>query len=258
MKRASPCGRNMPNRQGSPPHSATLTAMPPQALFIDADDTLWENNLYFEQAIADFLSLLDHTPHPPHVVRERLTAIEVESIREHGYGTRSFAHSLLRCYAELSTRPLTDGDRSRIAQFATAVASAEIELLPGVAETLPLLAARCPLFLVTKGDPGEQSDKLARSGLRHHFAAVEILPEKHAAAYAALLTRHALVPSATWMIGNSPRSDINPALAAGLHAVYVRYHLTWALDEEPLREPAPGQQLLVCDSFAELPAKLLL
>ena len=110
-----------------PPHSATLTAMPPQALFIDADDTLWENNLYFEQAIADFLSLLDHTPHPPHVVRERLTAIEVESIREHGYGTRSFAHSLLRCYAELSTRPLTDGDRGRIAQFATAVASSQIK-----------------------------------------------------------------------------------------------------------------------------------
>jgi putative hydrolase of the HAD superfamily len=226
-------------------------------LLIDADDTLWENNIHFEQAIASFLSLLDHTPHTPAQMRERLNAIEHETTRLHGYGTPSFHKSLLRCYEELSTKPLDDADRHRIRGFARSIAEQEIQLLPGVAEWLPLLAARHRLMLVTKGDHDEQQDKLRRSGLSGHFTAVEVLREKNTAAYHELAHRLVLTRTTTWMIGNSPRSDVNPALDAGFHAAYVRYHNTWVLEEEELREPPPGQQLLVCDNFAEAAAHLL-
>jgi len=228
-----------------------------QTLLIDADDTLWENNIHFEQAIASFLSLLDHTPHTPAQMRERLNAIEHETTRLHGYGTPSFHKSLLRCYEELSAKPLSDADRHRIRGFARSIAEQEIQLLPGVAESLPRLAARHRLMLVTKGDHDEQQDKLRRSGLSGHFTAVEVLREKNTAAYHELAHRLVLTRTATWMIGNSPRSDVNPALDAGFHAAYVRYHNTWVLEEEELREPPPGQHLLVCDNFSEAAAHLL-
>jgi putative hydrolase of the HAD superfamily len=229
----------------------------PQTLLLDADDTLWENNVYFEQAIASFLSLLDHAPHTPAQVRNRLNIIERETTEQHGYGTPSFHRSLLRCYEELSRKPLDEADRERIRGFARSVAEEEIHLLPGVAESLPLLAARHRLLLVTKGDEAEQADKLSRSGLAGHFHGVEILREKNVHAYRSLAGRLGLTPVSTWMIGNSPRSDVNPALEAGFHAAYVRYHNTWILEEEQLNEPPPGQQLLVCNNFTEAAAHLL-
>ena len=228
-----------------------------QTLLLDADDTLWENNVHFEQAIASFLSLLDHTPHSRVEMRNRLNRIERETTLAHGYGTPSFHKSLLRCYEELSHKPLDEHDRERIRGFARSIVDAEISLLPGVAEGLPLLAARHRLMLVTKGDHAEQAGKLARSGLGQHFSAVEILREKDVAAYRDLAARQGLSNDSTWMIGNSPRSDINPALEAGFHAAFVRYHSTWVLEEEELSVPAQGQRLLVCDNFAEATAHLL-
>jgi putative hydrolase of the HAD superfamily len=142
--------------------------------------------------------------------------------------------------------------RERISSFARSIAEQAIELLPGVAETLPLLAKRHRLILVTKGHAREQQRKFDRSGIHMHFTAVEIPPEKHLDAYREILNRHALTPATTWMIGNSPRSDINPALAAGLHAVYVHHPNTWVLEHDELAEPIPPQQLIQLDSFAAL------
>jgi putative hydrolase of the HAD superfamily len=229
----------------------------PLTLLLDADDTLWENNVYFENAIANFLTLLDHAPHTPEQMRLRLNAIESETVREHGYGTGSFEHSLVRCYQELSHRPLGDEDRARIRHFAHSIATAEIQLLPGVAETIPRLAKQHRLMLVTKGNQAEQADKLSRSGLAHHFSAVEVLREKDVPAYRDLARRQALTPATTWMIGNSPKSDINPALEAGFHAAFVRYHSTWILEHETLQQPPDGQKLLVCDSLPEVAEHLL-
>jgi putative hydrolase of the HAD superfamily len=81
---------------------------------------------------------------------------------------------------------------------------------------------------------------------------VEVLGEKHRAAYETLLTRYGCDPAATWMIGNSPRSDTNPALAAGMHAVYLPHASTWVLEHESLGEPKHGRRLLHLSSFREL------
>ena len=107
----------------------------------------------------------------------------------------------------------------------------------------------CP---VVKGNHDEQHDKLVRSGLAHLFSEVEVLPEKHADAYNALATRHGCEAASTWMIGNSPRSDINPALAAGLHAIFIPHDFTWVLEHETIDQPRQGQTLLELGSFADL------
>ena len=223
-----------------------------QTLLIDADDTLWENNVYFERAIAAFISYLDHHTYTPAEVREALNAVERETILAHGYGLTSFTRSLVKCFERLSTEPVTEDKRERVVGFARTISEQEIELLPGVAETLAVLAARHRLILMTKGNHAEQADKLARSGLAASFNAVEIVAEKDPATYRAVIARHELKPHTSWMIGNSPKSDINPALAAGLHAVFLFHKDTWVLEHAEV-DPAPeGQHLIELDSFAKL------
>jgi putative hydrolase of the HAD superfamily len=224
----------------------------PQTLLIDADDTLWENNIYFERAIASFISCLDHHEYTPEQVREKLYEIEREHTLRHGYGVACFSRSLLTCFERLSAGRLTADKRERIASFTQAILDQEIELLPGVAATLQGLASRHRLILMTKGSEAEQADKLARSGLIEYFSAVEIPREKNPAAYGAVCQKHQLAPASTWMIGNSPRSDINPALASGLHAIYIRHPSTWALEHESIDAAPAGQRLLEVESFAKL------
>ena len=223
-----------------------------QTLLIDADDTLWENNIYFERAIAKFISFLNHREYSSEMVRLVLNDVERESIVRHGYGLHSFAHALVETFERLSVDPVTPGLHERIRSFAHQIAGHPIEVLPGVPETLQYLGERHHLILMTKGNPAEQSGKVERSGLKEYFSAVEIVAEKDESTYRSVIAKYALPADATWMVGNSPKSDINPALAAGLHAIFIPHGNTWILEhEEVAAVPAP-QQLLVIDRFGDL------
>ena len=117
-------------------------------------------------------------------------------------------------------------------------------------ETLDYLAARHDLTLFTKGHPEEQKLKIDRSELAPIFAHTAIVKEKDAAAYRQLVAERAMDPARTWMIGNSPKSDVNAALEAGLNAVFVPHAHTWVLEHQQIRE-GPGN-LLVLDKFEDL------
>jgi len=223
-----------------------------QTLLIDADDTLWENNIYFEQAIAEFISFLDHREHSSEMVRLVLNDVERESIVKHGYGLQSFAHSLVETFEKLSVDPVTPDLHERIRRFARQIADHPIEVLRGVPETLQYLGGRHHLIMMTKGNPAEQSGKVERSGLKEYFSAVEIVAEKDESTYRAAIAKYALAADATWMVGNSPKSDINPALAAGLHAVFVPHGNTWILEHEEVAPAPASQRLLVVDRFGDL------
>ena len=226
--------------------------MPPQTLPIDADDTLWENNIYFERAIANFISFLNHHEFSPEQVREVLNDVERECIVTHGYGLHSFGHALIHTFERLSVRPVTAELQAQIRGFAHSIQDHPIELLPEVRETLHYLSGRHRLILMTKGAIAEQSGKIERSGLKGHFAEVEIVAEKDVATYDSVVRKYALAREATWMIGNSPKSDINPALAAGLHAVFVPHGDTWILEHEEVNAATAPQRLLIVGRFAEL------
>jgi putative hydrolase of the HAD superfamily len=223
-----------------------------QTLLIDADDTLWENNVYFERAIAAFIGFLNHQTYSPAEVREVLNGVERETILEHGYGLNSFARSLVKCFERLSAEPVNEEKRQRVRSLAHMISDQEIELLPGVTETLAELSQRHRLILMTKGNHAEQADKVARSGLANYFFAVEIVPEKTPGQYAEVVARYELSSHTTWMIGNSPKSDINPALAAGLHAVFLFHKDTWVLEHAGLDAAPAGQHLIELDAFSRL------
>jgi putative hydrolase of the HAD superfamily len=224
----------------------------PQTLLIDADDTLWANNVYFERAIANFISFLNHQQFTPAAVREVLNEVERECIVKHGYGLHSFAHALVDTFERLSVEPLTPALHETIHGFAHAIAEHPIEPFNRVPETLQYLAGRHHLILLTKGNFVEQSAKVERSGLKRHFSSVEVVPEKDADSFGAVVEKHALAKDRTWMIGNSPKSDINPALAIGLNAVFIPHDMTWILEQGEIDSDGAAGRLLVVEAFARL------
>jgi putative hydrolase of the HAD superfamily len=224
-----------------------------QTLFIDADDTLWENNIYFEHAIQEFVEFLNHSHYTPEQVRQLLYQIERDSILAHGYGLKSFTHSLIHTFERLSVEPVTPELHERICGFAAQIAARPVELIAGVTETLTYLASRHHLMMLTKGDVIEQLGKVERSGLKTYFNAIEVVAEKDKPTYESMMAKYDLSPETTWMIGNSPKSDINPALSIGLSACFVPHDMTWALEHEELGRPShPGSKLLVLESFQQL------
>jgi putative hydrolase of the HAD superfamily len=221
-----------------------------QTLIIDADDTLWENNIYFERAVDAFLDFLAHSTMSRADVRAVLDEIERANLKTLGYGAAGFSRNLRQCYEHLAERDISDDDLATVMSFGEAILSQPIEIIDGVVETLDYLRERHHLVLMTKGHPEEQRLKIDRSGLETHFQHVAIVREKDPAAYETLTVELAVAPEQTWMVGNSPRSDINAPLAAGLNAVFVPHESTWSLELQELAT-GPGR-LLVLERFTEL------
>lgn len=221
-----------------------------QHLIIDADDTLWENNIYFEQAFDEFVRFLAHSSLTPAEIRAILDEIELANSRLHGYGSLNFGRNMSECYHRLCEREICEPDLLTVMSFAERILEQPLELISGVRETLEYLSPRHDLTLFTKGHPEEQRLKIDRSGLGAYFGHTAIVKEKDSAAYAELARERGLDPERTWMIGNSPKSDINPALAAGLNAVYIPHARTWHLEREDV--PASNGRLVVIEKFSDL------
>jgi putative hydrolase of the HAD superfamily len=222
-----------------------------QHLIIDADDTLWENNVYFERAFDEFCAFLSHSSLSPREIRDVLDDIEVVNTKTHGYGSANFGRNLQQCYEKLAEREIHAGELEQVYRFAERILEQQLEIIEGVAETLEYLSLRHDLTLFTKGHPEEQKLKIDRSGLGIYFGHTAIVKEKDVASYSRLTAERSLHPMRTWMIGNSPKSDINPALRAGLNAVFVPHARTWVLEKEEIENGGPGT-LLVLDNFREL------
>lgn len=222
-----------------------------QHLVIDADDTLWENNIYFERAFDRFCELLNHSSLTPDQVRDALDEIELRNIKIHGYGAANFSRNLRQCLEKLAEWQVERSHLDQATAFALEILDHPIELIDGVADTLEYLADRHDLVLFTKGDPAEQQSKIERSGVHHLFDHAVITKEKDIAAYQSLASDRRFEVSRAWMIGNSPKSDINPSLAAGWNAALVPHERTWTLERMEISNPGPGQ-LLLLDRFADL------
>ncbi|MGC1679233.1 MAG: HAD family hydrolase [Candidatus Binataceae bacterium] len=208
----------------------------PRHLIFDADDTLWDSNIHFLEAFAEF-AVAAARSNPG--IREKFAAdavrrAELKLIKTHGYGRRPYVLALHKAADDLSANGSAAALHAAIERIGERLCTRECPLLPDVAETVATLAQRHRLVLFTKGQRDEQLQKLARSGLEKHFSRVETPREKDVDAYRRLILDAQLHPERAWMIGNSPRSDINPSVRAGLRAVYIPHPHTWELEEEEL------------------------
>jgi putative hydrolase of the HAD superfamily len=221
-----------------------------ETLLIDADDTLWDNNIFFEKTIDDFVSQLEHLGYTREYIRHILNETERRNIRQHGYGVRSFRRSLEETYLKLAGNAARREMVLQIEKMAAELESTPPHILEGVPETLAYLANKHRLILLTKGEAAEQAAKVERSGLQTYFEAIEIVLEKDAGTYERMVEQFKIVKSHGWMVGNSPRSDINPALQAGLNAVFIPHPATWELEKTEV-ESGSGK-LLILSEFREL------
>ena len=222
-------------------------------LVFDADDTLWENNIYFERAFDEFVDFLDHSALTPAQVRDVLNEIELVNAKIHGYGSLSFGRNLQQAYQHLAEREIRADDLTHVLGLAERILKQPLELIAGVEETLEELSARHELTLFTKGHEEEQRLKVDRSGLARYFVHTAIVKEKDVHAYGRLVREQGFAVEETWMIGNSPKSDINPALEAGIGAVLVPHPHTWVLEHQEVRVPE-GARFLRVERFTGLRA----
>jgi len=221
-------------------------------IIVDADDTLWENNVFFDKAISHFVSQLEYLGYTPDYIRHILNETERRNIRQHGYGVRSFRRSLEETYLKLAGNMARREIIQGIEQMAGEMENTPPQILEGVPETLAYLAKRHRLILLTKGEAAEQAGKVERSGLQSYFDAIEIVLEKNSSIYQRLTEQFKIVKSHGWMVGNSPLTDINPALQAGLNAVFIPHAATWTSDKGEV-ESGTGK-LVILSTFRELRA----
>ena len=205
-------------------------------LIFDADDTLWDSNIHFLEAFDSFAAAVESSGLGLSrvMIQDAVRSAEVRLIKSLGYGRRPYVVALHQAAQELAP---SDGQlRDEIERIGACLIDRDCALLPDVEPTLRELAQRHRLLMFTKGQRDEQLQKLARSGLGPLFDRVETPREKDVDAYLRLVRDAELNPSSTYMIGNSPRSDINPAVRAGLHAVYIPHPHTWELEDEEIVE----------------------
>ncbi|MCP4540759.1 MAG: GNAT family N-acetyltransferase [Chloroflexi bacterium] len=221
-------------------------------LVFDADDTLWENEAYYQQCATEFGELMATLGLDPKEAKHTLDDVERVRVRLTGYGPVQFIENMVITYQQLCEQhglPVTKEIADGVREIGQVVMDFPIVLLDGVEDTLTRFNGHYRLLLLTKGDQKIQEEKVTRSGLAHFFDGVHVVPEKDAQVFRNLVAEYGLEPERTWMIGNSPRSDINPALEAGIGAVHIPHATTWVLERQ---EIATSERVVILDNFGEL------
>jgi putative hydrolase of the HAD superfamily len=218
---------------------------------LDADDTLWHNETIFRLTQDRFRGLMAEVA-APDVLDARLAEIEGRNLRLYGYGVKGFTLSMIETAMELTDHQPPGRLITDILAAGREMLVHPVEPLPGVEMALSELSNDFRLVLITKGDLLHQEQKLAASGLGDHFAAVEIVSEKDADTYGRVFARHGTGAGEAAMCGNSLKSDVLPALAAGAWAAHVPYPVTWAheMAEAPMNHP----RFVELTSIPDLPA----
>ncbi len=223
------------------------------AIGLDADDTLWQNEHFFQLTEKSFTELLaDHGD--SHHVSSRLLEAERRNLKLYGFGAKGFTLSMIETALEVTDGTVPQAVIGQILALGRAMLDYPIETLPNVRQTLDALAGKYRIILITKGDLFDQERKLAQSGLGEFFDAVEIVSDKKPAIYERIFTRHADGAARAMMIGNSLKSDVIPALEAGSWGVHVPHELMWELDFATAPEGHP--RFRVVETLGEIPELL--
>jgi len=220
----------------------------------DADDTLWHSEGHYRDAQAAYEKLLaDYIDIANADVHARLLDVERRNIKRFGYGAKGMTLSMVEAAIAMTEARISATDIQRIVDFGVAVLEHPVELLPGIVDAVADVAKDFTLLLITKGDLFHQEAKIAKSGLSNWFHRIEIVSEKDGPTYRRVLDEVGIRPEQFLMVGNSPGSDIAPVLELGASAVYVPYHLLWAMEQGKGFDTASARLRTVA-SAAEIPA----
>ena len=221
-----------------------------KVIAFDADDTLWDCQSWFDEVERKCCQLLSPWA-TAREVSEGLFATERRNLSLTGYGTKAFTLSLIENAVRVSHGRLTGDIVMQLIELGKGLLQFPTTPLPEVEDTLRLLADKRQYRLVvfTKGELMDQEGKLLRSGLERYFSHMETVSNKTEKEYRQLCENLDVAPEQTLMVGNSFRSDIAPALAAGAWAVHIPYHVVWELEKS---EEFDHERLQKISHFSEL------
>ncbi len=198
-----------------------------KVIAFDADDTLWDNEAYFQEAEHKFCALMEDYL-PQHTVSRELLHTEIKNIGLYGYGIKAFILSMIETAIRISDKTIPVTVVEKVIGFGQELLQKPVHIIAGVEDVLIALKGRYRLVMATKGDLLDQERKLRKSGLAPYFHHIEIMSEKKEEDYQKLIRHLDIQPSEFLMIGNSLKSDVLPVLNIGGHGFHVPYHTTWA------------------------------
>jgi putative hydrolase of the HAD superfamily len=197
-----------------------------KVIAFDADDTLFINEPYFEEAEKKFCVLLEDYLSHQGLSRELFTT-QVNNLPLYGYGIKGYILSMIEAAIKVSNGTISVDFIKKITEYGKELIEKPIELLDGVEETLQALHGKYKLVVATKGDLKDQQRKLHKSGLGNYFHHIEVMDDKQEINYQKLVKRLDIQPSEFMMIGNSLKSDVLPVLEIGGYAIHIPFHTTW-------------------------------
>ncbi|MDD2715421.1 MAG: HAD family hydrolase [Candidatus Wallbacteria bacterium] len=213
----------------------------------DADDTLWENQELFDHFEEKWAILVKEFGLEIEKARPRLHQLDAECYQLGKFGNVFFLSSMEKVFTEFLTSPEQAIRKVRELHDGIFLSPPKVfSEIPGVLETLK---KKANLYLLTKGELSTQRRKIEQSGLEHHFNGFIVTSRKDVDTYRKLARQYALDPASTVMVGNSPKSDINPALNAGWWAIFYQRRLLWHLEAEELVETP---RMFIIDNLAEI------
>jgi len=221
-----------------------------KVIAFDADDTLWHNEAYFQEAEKKFCALLENYL-PQHTVARELLQTEIKNISLYGYGIKAFMLSMIETAIRITDKSIPNEAIEKIIEYGQEILTKPVDLMDGVEDVLHQLKGKYRLVMATKGDLLDQERKLKKSGLDHYFHHIEIMSEKKEDDFRKLI-KHLDIPSGQFaMIGNSLKSDIIPVLNLGGYGFHIPYHVTWAhervetqIENEKFKELGSIQELV--------------
>ena len=205
----------------------------------DADDTLWINEPYFQEAEKEFCVLLEDYL-PQHAVSQELFKTEMKNLHLYGYGVKGFMLCMIETVSNISNGTASLELINKTIKIGHELIQKPVELLDGVTETLENLKGKYRLVVATKGDLLDQERKLKKSGLQEYFHHIEIMSDKKESDYQKLLKHLDCRPEHFLMLGNSIKSDILPVLEIGGFAAHIPYHVTWSHEQHDLNLEHPN------------------
>lgn len=223
-----------------------------QVIGLDADDTLWHSEVYFERTQRRFDELVGRYVGADVDVHAGLNAVERRNLGRYGYGIKGFTLSMIEAAIEITRGAIGTDELGQILAAGRAMLDHPVDLLDGVDATVTALSdAGYRLVIVTKGDLHHQELKVMASGLADRVERIEIVAEKDPATYRRVVASMDVAPEQFCMVGNSVKSDVLPVIEIGGHAVHVPFHITWEAEHAEHDGTVP-----TLGSIAELPGWL--
>ena len=196
----------------------------------DADDTLWHNEPYFDEAQERFCALFQDFASSQEILGLILNH-QVKNLPLYGFGIKAFTLSMIETALQLTQNNITGTGIEKVIAIGKDLLQKPVELLPNVEEVLQELQGQYKLVVATKGDLKDQHRKLHDSNLGKYFHHIEVLSDKTELDYTKMLSRLDCKPEDFVMIGNSLKSDVLPILNIGGVGIHIPYHTTWEYEK---------------------------